>query len=63
MGRRKRWPAPPPTPKGKVWRTVDYGGVPVTKLIPAVEAKQHAMRVMAAYDALPPFVREEMMGS
>lgn len=60
---RRKFPAPPPTPKGKVWRTVDYDGRLITKLIPAAEAKQHSMKVMAAYDALPPFAREEIMGS
>jgi len=63
MKRRKRWPAPPPTPKGMVWRTVDYDGGSVTRLVPAKVAKQHSMMVMAAHDALPPFIREAMMGS
>lgn len=62
MKRRKLWPAPPPTPKGMVWRTVEYGGLCITKLIKADEAHQIAAQRMAMFDAQPRFVRKQQWG-
>lgn len=62
MRRRKLFPAPPPTPKGMVWRTVDYRFGSETKLIPAKEAHQASKKIMAAFDAQPRFIRKQQWG-
>ena len=60
--RRKRWKAPPPTPKGMAWRTVDYAGRSVTKLIRADEVQKIAADKMAMFDAQPRFIRKQQWG-
>lgn len=62
MSRRKRSAAPPKTPKGMVWRTVDYGGLSVTKLVKAEEVQRIAAERMAMFDAQPRFIRKQQWG-
>lgn len=50
----KRFPPPPPTPDGMVWRT-DNG---VTRLIPAEAVTQDSRIKMGNFDKYPPDVRE-----
>ena len=45
-----------------VWRTVDYGGLSVTKLVKAEEVQRIAAERMAMFDAQPRFIRKLQWG-
>lgn len=59
--RRRLYPAPPPTPEGKVWRSIyDDAGKPVTGLVTIDQVQAHSASVMAWYDSLPKRERDKL---
>lgn len=58
--RRRKFPAPPPTPEGMVWRK---NGCGETVLVTAEEAQLHSARIMADFDSQPKWLRKQQWGN
>jgi hypothetical protein len=52
----RKFPKPPETPAGMVWRTIDG----VTQLVPAQEASANAAYKMGNYDRYPRELRDRI---